>query len=172
MNIVSPFITTQSWLIPRMTSNAAPTGYVASCSATATAAYMGFGSNDAERWALPPASSGVGWLKLQVPYPICVTSWTGQNTAGDTGGLRSFRFEGSLDNANWIVLDTQTNLTWLNMTFKTFNLTTKRMFKYFRINITAGGGLGYPGINRVNFYGLPTTEKQSNAMFYAGGNQL
>lgn len=137
-------------LVPAMTSNAAPAGYVASASSEYTSypAYMAFDgikspASSTNAWI---TSSGVytGWLRIDLPAAKGITSYsiTGR---GSTGSEPSdFTLEGSNDGGStWTVLDTRSGETgWGVGSTRSYELDASQLaatYNSIRLNITASG---------------------------------
>jgi hypothetical protein len=56
-------------------------------------------------------------------------------------GPKSWTFEGSNDGITYTVLDTQTNVaTWGSIEQRTYNITNKNNYRFYRLNVTANQG--------------------------------
>lgn len=91
-------------------------------------------------------STQTGWIKLDLgsrtkrklgSYAIHVNEVPEPNRAP-----KDFTLQGSNDNSNWDVLDTQTNQTsWSNGEKRTFNLSSpSAAYRYFKLDVTANNG--------------------------------
>ena len=139
-----------------MTSNTAPSGYVASSSSDYSATYTAwkaFDKSNASLWIAGNAQT-TGWLKLKFPSSILInqywiTSWSGT----DVDSLKDWTIEGSNDDVNWTLLDTRSNITpWTKPETKLFKFTNTLPFQYYRINILAANNDGtgtYFGITEL-----------------------
>lgn len=139
-----------SSLVPAMTGNTAPAGYVASASSEYPSypAYMAFDgiksqASSTNAWI---AAAGVytGWLRIDLPAVKGVTSYsiTGR---GSTGSEPSdFTLEGSNDGGStWTVLDTRSGETlWAVGSTRSYELDASQLaatYNSIRLNITASG---------------------------------
>lgn len=128
-------------LVPIMTSNSAPSGYVASASSeynTGTAAWKAFtGVASSDRWL---ARAPTGWLAIEFPSSLVVNSY--KITSSDTTARApsTFTFDGWTGSA-WTTLDTQTSITgWTDGVTKTFTFNNTTAYIKYRINVTANNG--------------------------------
>ncbi len=136
-----------SSLVPAMTSNTAPSGFIASASSTYAGypAYIAFDgiTGGTNAWI---TTSGVytGWLRIDLPAVKGVTSYsiTGR---GSTGSEPSdFTLEGSNDGGStWTVLDTRSGETlWAVGSTRSYELDASQLaatYNSIRLNITASG---------------------------------
>jgi hypothetical protein len=101
---------------------------------------------------------GVDWLKLDIgsgntkklySYSIRVNS-----IPEPTRAPKNWTMEGSNDNLNWDVLDTQTNQTsWTTGESRNFVCATyTTSYRYFRLNITANNGDTYTQVGELYLY--------------------
>lgn len=136
-------------LVPAMTANNAPAGYVASASSEYSAAYQAFKAFD----GILPAqdstnawitTSGVytGWLRVDLQAAKGLASY-GIATRGTTGAdPKDFTLEGSNDaGATWAVLDARSGITaWAVGSSRSFELDASQLastYTSFRLNVTA-----------------------------------
>ncbi len=133
----------------KMTSDSAPSPYVASASSEFSSSLAfeafdrvtsGFGSY----WI--GTGGGVDWLKLDLGsgttkilgvYDIQV------NTIPEAARApKNWTMQGSNDNSTWTTVDTQTNQTsWENGQIRSYTCATQTTaYRYFRLNITANNG--------------------------------
>lgn len=128
--------------VPAMTSAATPSG-VASASSTYNPS-----TNDAWRafdrtgsyWATN--NTIAGWIKYKFPNPIVVQNYniTSHSTEYQ-GSPKNWTFEGSNDDTNWTVLDTQSNQTgWTASQMKKYVTDNKQSYQYYRLNINGISG--------------------------------
>lgn len=131
-------------LIPIMTSNSAPSGYVASASSeysSTYAAWKAFTNTGDDYWS---TANGVatGTLGIQFPSAQIVNSYnilpypTLLAYAPNT-----WTFQGSNDGSSWTTLDTQNGVsTWSADTIKRFIFNNTTAYTLYRINVTANNG--------------------------------
>ena len=135
---------------------------------------------DTNRWfsnvALHP-NVGPQWLKFEFPTTEVITSYriwaapngnetrTPEEVIGNTLPPKTWTFEASIDDINWVILDTQTNITdWATDTYRTDNVLTVDQlyyaskefafnntthYKYYRIHISEAGNGMYPNDHRA-----------------------
>ncbi|MAE43247.1 hypothetical protein CMO93_05725, partial [Candidatus Woesearchaeota archaeon] len=143
-------------LIPKMTSNTAPSGTVI----FSTEGNLRLGGYTEEAWsafddsavvgqsdqwqAAPvPTTSNPQWLGYEFPEAKIVTRYTVMGAVRDTASRSpgDWTFQGSNDGTNWDILDTQTGHSWdvLSQT-KSFDITNTDAYNSYRIHITATAG--------------------------------
>lgn len=134
--------------IPKMSGPALPAG-VASASSefnTNLQAFRAFdGSHDKDYKWVAAAATTTGWLKYDfgsgntkiirrysmVAIPI-------NEFYVDSRAPKTWTFEGSNDNTNWTVLDTQTNVAvWTRGERRTYDFANTTAYRYYRINVSA-----------------------------------
>ncbi|MBD3815429.1 MAG: discoidin domain-containing protein [Halothiobacillus sp.] len=139
-----------SSLVPAMTSNTAPAGYVASASSEYSGypAYRAFNgikspADNIDAW-ITAAGVYAGWLRIDLPAAKGVTSYS-ITSRGDTGADPSdFTLEGSNDGGGtWTALDTRSGETgWATGSTRSYELDASQMaatYNSIRLNITASG---------------------------------
>jgi PKD repeat protein len=152
--------TEYSRIIPTMTSNTAPTGnssYVNNITATADAYFLYDGSTATELY-LPaiaptflPIITGINTSYYSIAHRYAIYPYQ----AGTTFSPQSWTFEGSVDNINYDVLDTQTVYgTWL-AGYTNFTISNTVPYKSYRLVITAIGGATFD-VKEVVVYGEAT----------------
>lgn len=147
--------------IPQMTSNSAPSGTV-----TASAEYTA-GSNDAWRafdrlssslWS-PGPSTTTGWVAYDWGSPKVIVMY--EITSYSDGGFtnvnpKNWTFEG-WNGATWVVLDTQTNITWsAGSQVKSFAINNSTGYNKYRLNVTANNGYTQLLLGDLQMYTLAT----------------
>ena len=151
--------------VPTMTSNTAPSPYVASAdSNTADQAYypqwkaFNHATGGYNHWITYATS---GWLSFDFgssnekrigSYGV---RGPDNNYAYLSGAPKNWTFEGSNDNTNWTVLDTQTNITsWTASELKTFSIANLGSYRYYKLNISANCGYSsYTAVDELELYG-------------------
>jgi len=146
-----------------MTTNSAPSPFVASASSEFGAVLKAFRAfentlGDSGYWITNGTS--IGWLTLDIgsgnskkiySYKIYVNVVPEPNRAP-----KNWTFEGSNNNIDWTILDTQENQTgWGSGTGREFTLDILKMsiaYRYFRLNISANNGDDYLQIGEMYFY--------------------
>ncbi len=71
-------------------------------------------------------------------------------------GPKDFKFEGSNDGEDWVLLDSQTDQTgWTDAEPRAFAFLNSTPFKYFKFTITANNGASdYTGVSELEFFYL------------------
>lgn len=127
--------------IPVMTAYTTPSGIASASSesnTTTLAAWKAFNGNISDNWqstAVLPA-----WVAYEFPTQKVISSYAIATYSTTTNYPKAWTFEGSNDNTNWTVLDTQSNITNLSSIDRVFNFTNNTKYKAYRINITASNG--------------------------------
>ena len=133
-----------SHIVPAMTSDTAPAGFVASGNSYISTLdyYLAFNHilTTDNKWA---SNSATGYLAIELPRIRNVSmyqiTWD-ENITYINQNPKDWTFEG-WDGYAWVVLDTQTNITtWSVSTPKQFYLATPAAYKKYRLNITANCG--------------------------------
>ena len=135
-------------LIPVMTSNTAPSGYVASASSEYSSTYAAWKAFNGTRvdasdcWATANGATA-GTLTIQVPSALVVNKYSmvPQAAAWVDTAPKTWTFQGSNNSTDWTTLDTQTNIVgWQEDVKKLFICANTTGYIYYRINITANNG--------------------------------
>lgn len=131
-------------LLPLMTANNAPDGYVVSASSsyTGTQPYYAFRkkvTGAGQSWS--SNSSLPCWLRVDLPQATAVSGYqlAGRNDVMPPHYNRpvDFELQGSSDGNDWATLDSQSGIVWNDQQeIKTFLLTKKRVYAKYRIFIT------------------------------------
>ena len=131
-------------IVPEMTSNTAPSPYVASASNENSPAYRGFdhASTAITRWS---AASTTGWLKIDLGAANAakVRRYTLQDANEDDvdRNPKDWTLQGSNNDTDWTTIDTQTGIIFTNNEKKTFTCTDNGVtYRYYKIDITLNGG--------------------------------
>jgi len=134
----------------KMTSNTAPTPWVADASSSyAGGVYDPWYAFDYlgklyEGW-LSNSGTTTGWLRLKFPTAVVVNCYiiTARYYDNVSAGWRypsTWTFEGSNDGSSWTVLDTRIDQTFYNGSTREFYFNNSSSFLYYRINITVSAG--------------------------------
>ncbi|WP_379143686.1 ran-binding protein 10 [Paenibacillus sp. sgz500992] len=153
-SIKAETIDEQASAIPVMTSNTVPSGKASSSSSySGTPAWKAFDGmkyySDSAGWKAWGTNSTSGWLSYVFPQKIIINKYTiyysdSKYTVID--GLETFTpktwtFEGSNDDTNWVILDSQTGITdWAGGVNKEFSFENNVAYKTYRLNISANNG--------------------------------
>lgn len=151
-------------LIPAMTANDAPAGYVASASSQYSTDYQPFeafdavtGPDTASNWITANAVN-TGWLQIQLPSAQGLAKYaiSSRDSTGSAPG--DWAMQGSTDGGNtWIDLDTRTGESnWAGGVTNTYELDASQLagtYNAFRLNVTAASGTGYLAISQLQLYG-------------------
>lgn len=142
-------------IIPTMTNNTLPRGKVTTSSIYSSVfdGYLAFNNLiDDNGWVSSafPTIANKQWLGYEFIVPTIIKSYD-IIARRNNDAPKDWTFEGSNDNANWIVLDTQTNqINWTQGEVRNFNLINTTSYKYYRVNISnANGSLGYVAITEL-----------------------
>lgn len=136
-------------LIPTMTSNTSPSG-VASASSIINVVYdawKAFDKNISTGWSTSQRTA-FGWVKYQFPTLKKISKYTIMKKSDDVYWQceilkcpKNWTFEGSNDGTNWIVLDTQINITdWKNGVKKEFEINNANQYLQYKLNISSNNG--------------------------------
>lgn len=135
-------------LVPAMTSNTAPAGFVASASSTYGSPYLAFSAFDGvasstNAW-ITAAGVFTGWLRIDLPAPKGITSYSITSRALTGSDPADFTLEGSNDaGETWTVLDTRTGeIGWAVGSQRSYELDASQLaatYSSIRLNITASG---------------------------------
>ncbi len=129
---------------PTMTSNVLPSPYVVAASSFLAAydPWKAFDKNNTTEWATATGTL-TGWLSFDFSVRKQVMQYTVVAITGaELQAPQAWTFEGSNDNANWTILDTQTNQTaWIGGTKRVFPMPNQTSrYRYYRINVSLNCG--------------------------------
>jgi hypothetical protein len=125
---------------PIMTSNTAPSGIVNASSFTSgLEPWRAFDGLTTTAWATASAAL-TGWLSYDFQRSVSIRNYaiSGSGTANETP--KNWTFEGSNDGNTWVILDTQTNITFAVGERKVFNTTNLNWYRIYRLNVSLNGG--------------------------------
>jgi subtilisin-like proprotein convertase family protein len=138
-------------LIPAMTSNTAPSGYVASASTNSFYApepWLGspFGAFSQVNCSSPDGTTGYWgseafaalpqWLQIQLPVAQTVGTYQFYGSPAVGNSPSTWTFAGSNDGLTWTTLDTQSAITWGMAGIKSFTIAHPQSFLYYRLTAT------------------------------------
>lgn len=122
--------------IPPMTSNTAPSGKV-SVSTFSDGylhyAYRVFDKATSTYWQ---AQAKSGWAKYEFDLPIVIAKYSLRATGTINGAPKDWTFEGSNDDQNWTILDSQSNITnWTSGMVQDYVISNQNKYKFYRLNV-------------------------------------
>lgn len=146
-------------VIPKMTSNTAPSGKASANSTYNSSMYFAYHAFDHDTSVTTNAwvtKEGVntGWLEYEFNDAKCITKYTitSRNISYALPELpKNWTFEAWDDQLlEWVVLDTQNNITdWQILVKKEFTFNNNNNYYRYRINISANNGKYYIGIGEL-----------------------
>ena len=145
--------------LPTLSSNTAPTGYIASASTTGSfQPWLIFDNNNGTKWdssnsvynsvtgiysgAVSTTVIDLGailgeWFQIQTPNNITVTSYT-YRSSGVSSGMNTFYLVYSSNGTTWNVADLRKSINYVSSDLS-FTLVTPRTAKYWRYIVTVVG---------------------------------
>lgn len=155
-----PVVITETSMIPKMTSNTAPSGTATASSAfdtTTYAIYRAFDQTPSSFWS---TTSGVatGWIAYEFTSPQTISKYTiqGRSDAGD-GSPKNWTFEG-WNGVSWVVLDTRSNETaWSNGEKRAYSFSNEVAYSKYQLNVTANNGRATLNIAEIEMIEITTT---------------
>ena len=137
---------------PVMTSNTAPSPYVAECSINCVNVIWKALDGDVDSYlrtniltVTPFTLSldyGEGNEKVVSAYRLDChqnVSWT----------MKSWNFEGSNDNNTWDILDSRSNISWIGNVIQNFTFDNSTKYRYYRFNVLEKNGTNSVCINEI-----------------------
>jgi len=80
--------------------------------------------------------------------------WGARAAWGQTANPKNWKIFGSNDGSTWVLVDTQTNVTWAtNPSSNTFLVSSSTAYSYYRCVVTALTGNDYCMIGQLIYYG-------------------
>ncbi|MCM3273915.1 discoidin domain-containing protein [Paenibacillus elgii] len=152
-------------IIPKMISNNSPSPYVVSASSIwdatydAWKAFNGTNNDSTDCWATTN-NARTGWIKIDFNVPKNITQYTitSRTNATVTETPKSWTFEGSNNNADWVVLDTRKNETnWTLNQRKMFQFNNITSYRYYRLNISENNGNVIVSIGKIDMMSKEST---------------
>ncbi len=112
------------------------------------------------------ANSPTDWIKIDfgsgqsiTPIKYTMICWNGDSNRNQNESPKTWTFEGSNDDSNWTVLDTQTNVpTWSNLEKRTYTFINSVAYRYLRWDVTANQGF----LDRMQMTELEIIESASS----------
>ena len=144
-------------LIPTMTSNTAPSGYVASASSNAGEyyPYKAFDGNYSESSCWHSASEINGaWLQIKLPSAekVRCIHLTNRNRNDSVHPIKDFILQGSNDGSIWDDLGTFTNTETEKNVTSTFDVNNSNKYLYYRVYVLSNHGSTAVVINELQLY--------------------
>ena len=152
-------------VVPVMTANDAPAGWVASASSEYAGggfeAYKAF-DKTISVWATQQGFT-TGNLIIQSPISQTINFYTLRSGNYDTASPQDWTLKTSSDGILYDISDTQTGIIFTGDETKTFIFTTPVTAKYFKLDVTKNGGHDYAGglltVAELCLYGHPTNSQ-------------
>lgn len=148
-------------IIPAMTNNFTPSGYVASASAyrgsgeEAYKAFDGIGNDD---WFNSAGANG-SWLRIDMPIARAVSSYSIENRPEGNQSISSWQLQGSNDGgATWVTLHVGSNSINTANYVGTYTVPAANVKAYssYRIYVLgANGGTSYSSISQLKLFESP-----------------
>lgn len=160
-------LTAKAGLIPTMTSDTAPSPFVVSASSSygGYPAWYAFNGANANEWY----SAGTAfphWLRVDMGAVAAVAKYSIRRDDNYVNeNPRTWVFQGSSDNTNWVDLDTQTDVTFAGaFEVKEFVLSSTATYRYYRLFITktaANTATSYACVNQLVLQAAGATQYDS-----------
>lgn len=153
-------VTTETSLIPKMTSNTAPSGIATASTRFDTSTWDIYRAFDQVLSSFWSTSSGVstGWIAYEFATPQIISKYTvqGRSDAGD-GSPKNWTFEG-WNGSSWIVLDTRANETsWGNGEKREYTFSNETAYIKYQLNVTANNGRATLNIAEIEMIEITTS---------------
>jgi hypothetical protein len=157
-------------IVPAMTTNSAPAGYVASATSEFSASFQAFRAFDGTttgnanaRWL---STAATGTLQLDLPAPVLIAGYAIYNAdgGGDTENPGSWTFQG-WDGSTWTTLDTKAGITgWTGSGGShAYTLATAGTYSKVKQVITASQGAANVSIQELRLFGMAAIDLRSIA---------
>lgn len=160
-------------IIPKMTNYTTPSGTASASTdyGDSWKAWKAFdGSVDDYGWVTANGTT-TGWLSYKFPSKLVVVSYSIiMKTGAQADSPNTWTFEGSIDGTNWVVLDTQINISFSVSLVQKFEFKNYDSFLYYRINITKNNGTSFTRISELEMYSPIYEHKillSSNKKYYS-----
>lgn len=143
-------------LIPEMTSNTTPSG-VASASTEYNSNYYAYKAFDRSTQSLWSSSDGVSadqWIKYDFgsPTQVCAMSFVNRDNSGYAVG--EFKLQGSLDDTNWVDIDTVDSLSVAETEFIPLDAPVRyRYYRWYVVSNVSGSSNAGTGFIGLQLYG-------------------
>ncbi|WP_110932420.1 hypothetical protein [Paenibacillus bouchesdurhonensis] len=141
--------------IPAMSSNTTPSGIASAGSYLnnnqAYAAFRAFDQSSSLLWS--SYGKATEWIAYEFPNKKTVVKYSIKVSA-PTAAPKSWLFEATNNSVDWVVLDTQSNITWNQGERKEFSIFNTINYIKYRINISANNGHNNIYIDEVEMFEL------------------
>ncbi|PRA08991.1 MULTISPECIES: hypothetical protein [unclassified Paenibacillus] len=146
-------------LIPIMTSMTAPSGRAFSSSYATSGNNADKAFDNSDVYGYVSGNGSVGYIGYEFVNPIRIGKYIVRSLSATyfPHMPKNWTFEGSNDDINWTVLDTQVNQTWTTAnTNKEYviDVSKAKLYKMYRLNWTANNGGAQVVINELKMFGL------------------
>ena len=155
--MLQPYIMYNAY--PQINGDSNPTGYYLTSSRALQWSTAYDGTKDYPQITSSGLITGAyptGIFTITLPSAVTVYEYgimansRNQNANAVTGSPSAWMFQGSNDNSNWTTLDTQTGITdWDWWIVNRYKIASPGSYRYYRLNVTAGGGSDYMGFARL-----------------------
>ena len=147
LNLANLGVPTQTLAPSNMTSDKAPSPYVASASSEVSPAWNAFDGVAGSYWV---GASGICWLQINLGSASTVGSYSLYSNGG--GAPLNWTLQGSANGSTWTVVDTETGVSAWNNDSLTFTLSSPATYQYWRLNITANNNYTYTFVSLFSLY--------------------
>ncbi|MDR6715869.1 MULTISPECIES: hypothetical protein [Paenibacillus] len=146
-------------LIPIMTSMTAPSGRAFSSSYATSGNNADKAFDNSDVYGYVSGNGSVGHIGYEFVNPVRVGKYIVRSLSATyfPHMPKDWTFEGSNNDINWTVLDTQINQTWTTVnTNKEYiiDVSKAKLYKMYRLNWTANNGGSQTVINELKMFGL------------------
>lgn len=149
-------------IVPAMTDDTTPAGYVASASASVegTFPYQIFNRiRDGAPWGAAIGAAPITPVQIgvQIPAGVAVNAYAirARGDAYSNGAPKDFELQGSNDGAAWTTIDSRTNQSWSASERKFFNAANATAYTYYRLNVTACAREDYLTFDELELFSAP-----------------
>lgn len=149
-------------VIPSMTSNTSPSGYVASASSTYSNSYLPYFAFDGKEASVTSlgwnSASGIvsgQWLKIQLPSAVAVKRMEMQNVftgSGIASAPKKFILQGSNDNTNFEDIQVFNNDNKKASEIMKWKVNNKKLYSIYRIYVLESHASDEVGIGNLQLF--------------------
>jgi hypothetical protein len=170
---LSTLATDNQGIIPTMTSNTAPAGYIASAQSTSGSQfpYLAFDRNTGTNYLSATNVSVLAqWVQIQIPVATIVNRYRLRSGSTASRIFNNWTFEGSNNGSTWTVLHTVTaGSPGVNAYYTSPLIGNTTAYLYYRVNVTATATTANPlEINEILL--LETTYSTASGVSGGGFN--